>query len=536
MKKNFALGMAVIAIVLSALVISLISCGGGGGSSGGSTTESSGTGSVALLLADSPTDDYEHIWLWITEVSLVPVAHNSAPVVIFRSAAGLKVDLLEYRDEDYLLTIKKDVPAGLYAKIRLEIKDIQVEPKAGLTPSCANLEIKLPSGKIDLNPREPFLVSQDGKLSIRLDIDAHKSINLHKAGRSGKCIFRPVVFVDIKEGMPVGKCPKILSGTIVDLIKNGGQTSGFLLNLANDRGSLQVNLLENTVLFDEDGEFVGPEALQVEQEVKVRGKLNINGALEASLVIIGDLLDISGQVNGPVDTTSYLFPLTPSAGEEITFPIDVKVVQEKTLILISCNTEVGIGYIQAGMRARVFGKMIQENGEEIIQAVAILLQDVVIEGEIMSMSNDLDGKKVTIQEQGGLVPVFIPTGAPVYLDGNGAIPMNLLCVGRQVRVFIEPGMSSPLTAALVKVQSEKQEGTVAAIDSTSRFLTVNLEGGGTGEVYAESGATILESNDGIQGLGQFDDIKVEDYLVYFGLSDCDPTKPFHAFVLVITTD
>jgi len=525
--------MLAIGAMLAVLVISLLSCGGGG-SSGSSTGEGSGTGSVAFLLADNPADDYEHIWITITEVSLIPVAHNSSPVVIFRSASGLTLDLLEYRDEDYLLTIKEDVPAGLYAKIRLVIKDIEVEPKDGLTPPCPNLEIKLPSGKIDLNPREPFLVSQGGKLSIRLDIDANKSINLHRAGRSGKCIFRPVVFVDVKEGMPLGRCPKILSGTITQLIENEGQTSGFILRLANDRGSLRVNLSGDTAIFDENGEFTGPEALQTGQEVKVRGKLNITGILEASLVVIGDLLDISGRVDGTVDPSTYLFPFTSAVGEEITSPINVKVDKDNTLILIGCHTEVGIEYIQAGMKARVFGKLDNENN--IIRAVAILLRDRVIEGEVTSIINFNGGKLITIQEQGGTVPVFLPAGTPIFLEGDGFIPVDLLCVGRQVRVFLKPGISNPLTAALVKVQSERHEGTVAAVDATNRILTFNLAGGGTEQVYVEPGATILESNNGIQGLKQFEDIKAGDYIVYFGLADCQAAEPFHAFVLVITTD
>ena len=152
--------------------------------------------------------------------------------VVFQSTAGLRVDLLEYQDEDYLLKVKRDVPAGQYSKIRLQVSDIELTPKS-MIPPCTNLDIdtKLPSGKIDLNPREPFTVSQGGNLSIRLDIDANKSINLHQAGKSGKCIFRPVVFVDIREGMPIGRCPKILHGTIETLKESGGQVVGFFLDL-----------------------------------------------------------------------------------------------------------------------------------------------------------------------------------------------------------------------------------------------------------------------------------------------------------------
>jgi len=37
------------------------------------------------------------------------------------------------------------------------------------------------------------------------------SVALHQAGNSGKCIFRPVVFVDIETVYDFKKCPDILS-------------------------------------------------------------------------------------------------------------------------------------------------------------------------------------------------------------------------------------------------------------------------------------------------------------------------------------
>ena len=541
MKRGFALGMVVLFMVLVAVVISLMSCGGGGGSSGeGSTGSSStgGTGTVAMLLSDGPADDYEHIWLTITEVSLIPVSQSAAPVVIFQSGTGHRVDLLEYRDEDYLLTVKNGVPAGSYAKIRLKVKDIEVEPTQGSTAPCSSLEIKLPSGKIDLNPRESFSVSAGGTLSIRLDIDANKSINLHQAGMSGKCIFRPVVFVDIKEGVSMARCPKVLSGTIESLkYDTGGKVVGFMLDLQDSRGNIEVRVQENTPVFSNDGECVTPQALKVGDRVKVRGKLATGGVFDASLVGIGQLLDLVGTVIGdPVFNGSlYTFTFEPSINQGLSGQYTVQ-GQSCTLTLFGCDTVASPQDMKAGMTVRVFGKGVNDNQSFVIRAAAIILRDWEITGKITSVTSVTGGKQVTILQSNEVaVTVFTPNDTPIYLGGDGTVPVDLLCVGRQVRVFLKAGSSASLEASLVKVQSEQKEGTVTSIDAYTRILTVDLGEGKSETVHVEPEATILKSVGDSQSLMSFEDIKAGtngDYITYFGLPDCSGS-PFHAYVLVI---
>lgn len=522
--------MAVCLIALLTAGISLISCGGGGGGSSGVTTSSTGTGSVSVLLADSPTDEYQNIWIRIHEVSLIPV-NDGAPVVIFQSATGLRVDLLEYQDEDYLLKVKRDVPAGQYSKIRLQVSDIEVTPKSGMNPPCTSLEIKLPSGKIDLNPREPFTVSQGGNLSIRLDIDANKSINLHPAGKSGKCIFRPVVFVDIREGMPIGRCPKILRGTIINELKySNGQVIGFFLDLKNSQGTVEVRLLNNVAIVDVYGVCKEPKDLNAGDEVRVRGKLADDLVFEASNVVIGELLDVVGTVTEDFNGSTFKF--TPSVGQELggTFTVTV---QACTLVLFGCDTTVKPEDIKAGMTVRIFGKLISENNTTMLRAAAIVLKVQEIAGTITNISLRTGGRDVTIQQIDGTLPtVFVPDGTLIYLEGDGAIPLNLLCVGRYVRVFLNPDIPSPLTATQVKVMSVKHEGTVKTSNTSTRTLTVDVEGS-IETVVVSNGATILKSTSGGQHLISFENIDVGDYVEYFGLAGCGDTK-FHAFVIVVT--
>jgi hypothetical protein len=115
--------------------------------------------------------------------------------VIYSDPSGCEIDLLEYRDQDFLLSLNTRVPAGTYSKVRLQVSNIELLPKADSTIG-SNIEVKLPSGKIDLNPRGAFTVVPGGSLSVRIDMDANKAIHVHPS-RVGWYIFRPVVFVDI---------------------------------------------------------------------------------------------------------------------------------------------------------------------------------------------------------------------------------------------------------------------------------------------------------------------------------------------------
>lgn len=523
----------------------LVSCGGGGGSGGSqSATGSSGSGSVALLLADGPAEEYDQIWITITEVLLIPAEGNSQqPVVIYRNPTGITVDLLKLRDEDFLLTVKK-VRSGVYNKIRLLISDIQ--PEGGVGP-CT--DFKLSSGKIDLNPQRSFEVVRGETLAIRLDMDVEKSIHSSKA-----CTFRPVVFVDIEEldEKPDQVCPQILSGTIGRLIRDDvGNITGFILDLDDQvsnnhnqnydyhddddtgygRGELEVRLLEDTAIFDQDGQFSGPYALEGQQgqKVKVRGRLNDKGALEASVVALGDLLKVKGLADGPVDETTDLFPLIALRGEELVGKYSVDVANE-TLVLIGCDAEVGKEAIQAGMIAEVIGKLVNINGENALRSVVVFLRAREISGQITLIENKVGGKIVTVdQTTGGEVDVFVPSYTPINIEGDGSVPRELFCEGRQVRIFLDPDTLDPLTATLVLVKSERREGVVSSLNGFDRTLYVDGE-----SVYVQPSASILDTRGTVDTLVDFEEIDIGDQLEYYGLEACPGDTGFTAFVILIT--
>jgi hypothetical protein len=520
-------------IALIAPVLILTGCGGGGGGgsedlgAGGST----GSGNVALLLADGPADDYDGIWIWVTRVILIPsdVTPGRSPVTIFESDEGYRINLLELRDEDFLLTLKKRVPAGWYSKIRLEVKKV-----FSLGGPCNNF--KLPSNRIDLNPRGPFEVRSGETIAIRMDIDANKSINLHEAGNSGKCIFRPVVFVDIDTIVAPQRCPRILVGEITELLPDESNIEGFTLDLSEKRGAIHVRLSEDprklTVIYGEDGFRVRRSALEVGQKVRVTGRITSNGDLTASVVIIGDVLNIKGTVVSSVGSDST-FPLLLDTGQELIGDQVTVEVTNGTLILTGCDEEVGIEAIQRGKRARIIGKHDVE--ENVFRALAIILKSEEIIGDLESIERATGGITLNIKDESGIVhSVFLPEETPIYLQGDGEIAPGLLnqilseCGPKVVRVELDPEEVEP-TAQEVRVQQERLYGRVVEI---LRNRTVRLR---TGQlVRVQEGATIMLNTRGADIRVDFDSIRIGDELTLFGLSACeDLDADFYAYIVLV---
>ena len=500
MKRKKFMDYRVLSIVVVAMMVSLAGCGGGGG--GGASPSGVQTGTVAIFIKDGPTDEFEKILVTVTEVSLIPV--SGAPVVIYENPSGCEIDLLQHREEDFLLTIKRNVPAGTYSKIRLRVSNIELVPKAD-SAIGSNIEVKLPSGKIDLNPRGAFTVVPGGSLSVRIDMDANKAIHVHPSKRD-RYIFRPVVFVDIETGFPAEICPKIVHGTITSLIKNSlNQTTGFVMALDDRRGTLEVNLNSDTEIFLSYGEFGEASDLVVGQKVWVRGRMDASGALVASLVIIGDVLDVLGEVTGVV--ASNVFQLTTFSQEEILGTYVVRIDPAKTLILTDCNTEVGPEAIQEGMVARVIGKL---PGFE-LRAAIVVLRPKEVTGEITAATDVPGGRQLTVMPEGGTtgVQVFVPAAAPVYIEGDGQVSASYLTAGRHVRILLAPAIVSPATAKTVFIVGQKIEGTVSSVGSDTMVvdgLTVRVP----------AGATVLDLRSGCS-LVPFSTIRAGDKVVFFGL-------------------
>lgn len=547
MKASSFLRLFCLFLVLAFGFATIVATGGGGGGGGG-TSPSGGSGSVALSIADSPTEDYCALYITITEVSLLP-----GPVVIFSSPKGKEINILDHQENnDYLLKVKHGVPAGDYSKIRLRISGIRAVPKPGELAPCTN-NIKLPSSRIDLNPQGTFQVTPGGRLLIRLDFQANKALDIHSAGKSGKCIFRPVVFVDIQEGKFIHPCPQIIEGTIKEITEydNTGWPTEFILKRAENGDELRVTLLSDAVIFD--GDFLSPTDLiplkGTSQIVRVVGTLDEKLAVQASVVVIGDVLNVKGGVDTAIQfvdvaMTVGQFKFTPFAGEEIVGQVDVEVVKDSTSILLGCNTKLQPEDIMPGMSARVIGKYI--TGPNALRAVAVFLKPQKISGKLLSWYPTPDGKYLILDVDGITIRVPQQTEPgfpfnqfyPVYLDVDGLVPLSLLCTDgvtqRQVHVILDPYVSNPLTAREVRVESEPPEGIndEVAQNNTPNEPVLIMNSGD--RVYVLPGATILDQRPGGSSLS-LSEIEPGSKVLYHGLGSChaDPNADFYAFILQV---
>ena len=507
-----------------------MACGGsGGGSSSGSAPAS---GSVAVMLTDGPYDGLEELLITVTKVSLLR-ADNGREVVVFEDPAGHEVDILSYQDTDYLLTLNRNVPVGTYNKIRIEVSDVRA---VGGDCDAVGIEIKLPSGKIDLNPRGTFQVVKGEALAIRLDIDAKKSFLLHKAGNSGKCIFRPVIFVDILSVDQIDSCPEILKGSIVSLkhvSDSNSSVSGFVLNL-NRGDQLQVSLESSPVIFSEDG--IPGHTINIDDVGKpayVRGRIQSDGSLLASLVVIGDVMKVRGTANDAVATDQYQFTMTLDPSQVLVGD-SVVVGLDDSIILIDCDTPVDSSYIQPGVRTTVIGKY--DIDALLLRAVAVIVESRVTSGQLTKIDSVEGGSNLTIQPATGSPSiVFLPASQDVYLQGDGVVDLNRLndlypCSNIQVRVLLDTAtITTPPTTKKVYVIPEQMTSNVVSVSTGMKTILLANDF----IIDVESGATVIKKTDGSYVPIELSNIQIGNEVTVFGLTNCKAPKSFYGYIVLV---
>jgi hypothetical protein len=255
-----------------AVAMLLASCGGGGGDGGNAKTGvSTAPATVGLVITDAHTDQWDKALVTITSVKLIS---DEGHQEIF--SGEKEVDLLALREHVKLFAVKKGVKPGHYSKIRLTIKEkqkgehlllIDEDPGAPVPQQW----VKVPSSKVDLNPKDTIYIAPGAVVFASLDWDMEKSLKLTQTG-SGKWIMRPGIFVHIGV-KPMFKRGLVRLSGIVDKVGDLGFRLCSLPDAtASSTGSKDfcVNVLvkDNTGVFDSNGEprlGMGPKVTEGEE-------------------------------------------------------------------------------------------------------------------------------------------------------------------------------------------------------------------------------------------------------------------------------
>jgi hypothetical protein len=440
--------VGLVALLMAALI--LAACNSGSSSGTAAVSSSPTTGSVGILLTDGPTDQFCSIMLIVNAVKLIS---DEGHVTIFEGSR--RVDLLDLRDNNELITVGRRVPAGTYEKIRLEIDNKEVrlfecddDGDRIFPPEIADV----PSGKIDLNPRGEFDLEGGSLMLIQLDMDAEKSIHAHQTGNGMKWKFRPVVFVDIFTANAPDRLVR-LTGTIENIASDpdrfdlcdshvvsrplNGDSGPRVMTADNDDNGngdngddpdrdtcVEIRVVEATSIFLEEAEPGEFGDLEEGRTATVLGRFLLSGE---DLRVLAELVqqdpDTVEKVRGTIASkvVEGVFELEVDPDQIADLPEDlIDVLIQKGTKIYSRRGELldpeKVDPIQLGRRARVVGFVDLTEGEEQIYSTVI----------VVDLSED------PLESTSGTFLSWDETEREMQLDSDPAI----VCVPEEANVYL----------------------------------------------------------------------------------------------------
>ena len=366
-------------ITLGVIASVIAACGGGGG--GTSQVTTSGSGDVALLLTDAPSDQFEEVNITVVKAELLS---DNGRHTLFEGERTF--NLLELTDAE-IFAIREGVPVGTYSKVRLTLSDMELVDYNGTDDPADDLiyHPKLPgNGKLDLNPRGDFDVNDGDTLVIQIDMDANKSIHVVKKGNKDEYQFRPVVFVDIDNDAFEERFVK-LHGIIEDIDREDQtfelcdgnipvQIGERELDEEND-GCVYVATKDDTSIFDINGMPARFSDLIAGEEATVFGRLRRETEEEEEeededehemddLVLVANLIELgplsaftklTGTTTSVVDNGG-LFEMDVDPGQGLATPLILGVqIQEGTKLINRSGNAVDVADIMIGELVKVRG-------------------------------------------------------------------------------------------------------------------------------------------------------------------------------------
>jgi len=199
-RSLYARALTLLAWVAVGSAALLAGCGGGGGGGMGSpsgTGPASGastTGMANVMLTDSPSCGYDHVYITVdhVEVSSDGSAWTTIPV---NPSLG-RIDLLNLSNGVLISLGQAPLTAGTYQQVRLVLAANGSGPpwanSVVPTGTATEIPLKTPSAQQSgYKINGPFTVVAGTLADLVLDFNACKSI--HVAGNSGKYMLKPVV-------------------------------------------------------------------------------------------------------------------------------------------------------------------------------------------------------------------------------------------------------------------------------------------------------------------------------------------------------
>jgi len=176
------------ACVAVTAVTLLTGCGGGGGGNGPSM------GTANVMLADSPSCGYDHVYITVDHVEISSDG-NSWTTIPVNPALG-RIDLLGLNNGTLVSLGQAPLSAGTYQQVRLVlVANGNSAPFANsvvLSGTGTEIPLKTPSAQQSgYKIVGPFTVTAGTLVDLVLDFNACKSIVV--AGNSGKYLLKPVV-------------------------------------------------------------------------------------------------------------------------------------------------------------------------------------------------------------------------------------------------------------------------------------------------------------------------------------------------------